>query len=253
MPTTPHGRRQLARRRLAAAITAAALLAPLGAIAAPVAIDIQPQPLQAALNALATQSGLQVIYDGALVSGLSSPGLAGQMEPEQALSQLLAGSGLSYRFTGTNTVVLAPGGGAAAKAQPGGDSGGPVQLGPLRVVSAAGYEQKITDAPASISVVTQEDLQQKRYSNLAQALEDVEGIDVRQRGEVGALCLHLPQQVQVHAAIILRRFGKAGFHRGLLVGDVLAAGSQQQHAQWNQQQTGGVAHLTSPSRRWTAR
>ena len=47
------------------------------------------------------------------------------------------------------------------------------------VTSASGYEQKITDAPASISVISQEDLKQKKYSNLAEAIEDVEGVDVR--------------------------------------------------------------------------
>jgi len=48
------------------------------------------------------------------------------------------------------------------------------------VVSASGSEQKITDAPASISVVNQEALQRNQYSNLAEALETVEGVDVRQ-------------------------------------------------------------------------
>lgn len=56
------------------------------------------------------------------------------------------------------------------------------------VVSASGYEQKITEAPASISVITREQLQQKRFANLGQALEDVEGIDVRQStGKTGGL------------------------------------------------------------------
>ncbi|NWO08145.1 MAG: TonB-dependent receptor [Alteromonadaceae bacterium] len=56
------------------------------------------------------------------------------------------------------------------------------------VVSASGSEQKITDAPASISVVNQEALQQNQYSNLAEALETVEGVDVRQStGKTGGL------------------------------------------------------------------
>lgn len=46
------------------------------------------------------------------------------------------------------------------------------------VVSAAGYEQKITDAPASISVVTQEELKRKPYSSLVDAVSDLEGVDV---------------------------------------------------------------------------
>lgn len=56
------------------------------------------------------------------------------------------------------------------------------------VVSAAGFEQKITDAPASISIITTEELQRKRYSNLAEALEGVEGVDIRQgTGKTGGL------------------------------------------------------------------
>ncbi len=46
------------------------------------------------------------------------------------------------------------------------------------VSSASGYEQKITDAPASISVITQEDLQKKPYTNLLDAVKDIEGVDI---------------------------------------------------------------------------
>ena len=46
------------------------------------------------------------------------------------------------------------------------------------VTSASGYEQKITDAPASISVITQEDLQSKPYTNLLDAVKDIEGVDI---------------------------------------------------------------------------
>ncbi|WP_111640733.1 TonB-dependent receptor domain-containing protein [Marinimicrobium alkaliphilum] len=46
------------------------------------------------------------------------------------------------------------------------------------VISAAGFEQKIADAPASVSVVSREELQSKPYTSLADALRDVEGIDV---------------------------------------------------------------------------
>ncbi|MFC3607827.1 TonB-dependent receptor domain-containing protein [Stutzerimonas tarimensis] len=46
------------------------------------------------------------------------------------------------------------------------------------VVTAAGFEQKITDAPASISVVTEEDLRRKPYVTLIDAIRDLEGVDV---------------------------------------------------------------------------
>jgi len=44
------------------------------------------------------------------------------------------------------------------------------------VVTAAGYEQQIKEAPASISVVTREELEKKAYTNLHDALRDVPGV-----------------------------------------------------------------------------
>lgn len=46
------------------------------------------------------------------------------------------------------------------------------------VVSAAGYEQKLVDAPASVSIISAEDLRAKPYTNLLDALRYVEGIDL---------------------------------------------------------------------------
>lgn len=46
------------------------------------------------------------------------------------------------------------------------------------VVTATGFEQKITDAPASISVVTREELQKRPYITLIDAVRDLEGVDV---------------------------------------------------------------------------
>ncbi|RXJ83780.1 TonB-dependent receptor domain-containing protein [Arcobacter cloacae] len=52
------------------------------------------------------------------------------------------------------------------------------KLEEITVTTAAGYEQKLVDAPASISVITQEDLQKKPYANLLDAVKDVEGVDI---------------------------------------------------------------------------
>ena len=46
------------------------------------------------------------------------------------------------------------------------------------VVTASGFEQKITDAPASISVVTREDLVERPYMTLLDAVRDLEGVDI---------------------------------------------------------------------------
>lgn len=47
------------------------------------------------------------------------------------------------------------------------------------VVSASGFEQELKQAPASISVVTREELERKSVRDLAEALHGVEGIDIR--------------------------------------------------------------------------
>jgi outer membrane receptor for ferrienterochelin and colicins len=52
------------------------------------------------------------------------------------------------------------------------------KLEEITVTTAAGYEQKLVDAPASISVITQEDLAKKPYTNLLDAVKDIEGVDI---------------------------------------------------------------------------
>ena len=65
---------------------------------------------------------------------------------------------------------------SAALADPSSDT--PHQLSTI-VVSAAGFEQDIKNAPASISVVTQEDIEKKNATSIADLLADVPGIDIR--------------------------------------------------------------------------
>ncbi len=46
------------------------------------------------------------------------------------------------------------------------------------VVTAAGYQQTIVEAPASITLLPREQLEQQRVNNLAEALRDVPGVDI---------------------------------------------------------------------------
>ncbi|MEL0612010.1 ligand-gated channel protein [Marinomonas arenicola] len=68
------------------------------------------------------------------------------------------------------------------------------------VVTASGHEQQITDAPASITVVTQEELESKPYKDVTDALQDVPGVmvtgggssrDISMRGMSGKYTLIL--------------------------------------------------------------
>lgn len=56
------------------------------------------------------------------------------------------------------------------------------------VVTAAGYKQRIVEAPATISVLDRANLEEKRFGSLAEALQDVPGIDVGgEAGKTGGL------------------------------------------------------------------
>jgi iron complex outermembrane recepter protein len=86
--------------------------------------DIASQPLAQALTAFGRQSGMQIAVDSAAVAGKTSGSVNGTMTAEQALRQLLAGSGLTYQFTSANAVTV------AGPAVPGSSA---VQLDPVRV------------------------------------------------------------------------------------------------------------------------
>lgn len=60
------------------------------------------------------------------------------------------------------------------------------------VVTAAGFEQRLVDAPASISVITNEELQRTQYTNIAEALTSIPGVDVRNGvGKTGGLSIEM--------------------------------------------------------------
>ena len=47
------------------------------------------------------------------------------------------------------------------------------------VVSASGFEQDIKNAPASISIVTKDDIEKKNATSISDLLSDIPGIDIR--------------------------------------------------------------------------
>lgn len=48
----------------------------------------------------------------------------------------------------------------------------------VMVISASGFEQEIQNAPASISVITNEDIENKAYRDVTDALKDIPGVTV---------------------------------------------------------------------------
>ena len=63
------------------------------ALADPVAVELPPQPLAAALRELARQTGIQVAIPAELIDGKMSVAIKGKFEPADALNKLLKDPG----------------------------------------------------------------------------------------------------------------------------------------------------------------
>ncbi|MFS3137785.1 STN domain-containing protein [Gluconacetobacter sacchari] len=67
--------------------------------------NISAQPLGSALLSFGKQSSLQLTAPGELLRGVKTSGVHGQLTSQQALGQLLAGTGLSYAPSGSGVPV----------------------------------------------------------------------------------------------------------------------------------------------------
>lgn len=97
---------------LRAALLGACLAVPVAGVAAgppaTTVVTVPAGPLDQALAALATQSGIQILYAPALVAGHRTRGFRIARRPAQALRRLLRGSGLQAVPVHANTFVLQP-------------------------------------------------------------------------------------------------------------------------------------------------
>lgn len=102
---------------------------------------IPAQPLNSALMRFASDSNLELLYTADKLRAFKTGGLEGNMTPAQALSRLLQGSGMSYRFVDANTVTIeSPSGNLIKTADtadnPATQSGGEGQMMPKVTVEA---------------------------------------------------------------------------------------------------------------------
>lgn len=74
--------------------------------AAPTLVHVRAGPLQDALTELARENGVDILYSADLVRGRRTPGVKGRLSAEQAVAQLLIGSGVGHRITSDGVFVL---------------------------------------------------------------------------------------------------------------------------------------------------
>ncbi len=150
----------------------------------PVVFDIAEQDLNAALLLFADRTGLQLVYDIGLVEGLRSASLNGSFMPQDALTRLLAGTGIAFRVSDADTVTL-----ERVALQ---DNGDTLRLGPV-TVTAARTATPVSELAASVTILDRDDIE-KQPSLQTQPLDglkrvvpgiqfnDPAGFDPRLRG-----------------------------------------------------------------------
>lgn len=69
-------------------------------------LSIDDQPLESALQQFASQSGVQIVFFSRITEGLRAPEVRGRYTLASGLSQLLAGTKLTFRVLNPRTVEV---------------------------------------------------------------------------------------------------------------------------------------------------
>jgi TonB-dependent siderophore receptor len=167
-----------------------------GEESAKLTLKIAPQPLGGALQELARQSGVQIVFFSRIAEGLQAAGLDGDYELSVALEKLLGGSNLTFRVINPKTIEIQPRPPAAAsrfdapsrgeKAEPRLSPVTPVEQPPPieEVVVTSMAEELVAtrtatpmrEIPQTVSIISREQMDQQNDTDLADALANAVGI-----------------------------------------------------------------------------
>jgi len=137
-------------------------------------VDIAAGPLGAAIEALERQTGVRVTVSNDSIRTLTTQGVSGVLTTEKALEQLLAGTGVGFRFTAPQTVALD----VRVEAEA-------VEVtGRATAVSSPKYTEPLRDIPQTITVIPRTVIEAQGAATLRDVLRNVAGITF-QAGEGG--------------------------------------------------------------------
>ncbi|MDR0278042.1 MAG: TonB-dependent receptor [Paucimonas sp.] len=157
--------------------------------ASPMDIDLPRQPLAASLRQLAESAHLTLAVDNSIVPDSLAPAVRGQMEPLSALSQLLQGSGLTFRQQGTTLVILRQDDNAlelGATSVNGTALGettegtGAWTTGAMR--TATKLRLSMRETPQSVSVITRQRMDDQNLQNLDDVARTTTGVSYTKIG-----------------------------------------------------------------------
>ncbi|NHQ93077.1 TonB-dependent siderophore receptor [Janthinobacterium lividum] len=160
------------------------------AAAAAAALDFQipAGDLSAALRQVASQARVILSFTPEQTRGKTSAGLSGRHEVLAALNGVLRGTGLKAERSANGSYVLRPadavaGGEAMAmmpevsvKAQQDATEGSGAYVSPLPITTATPLGLSIRETPQSVSVITQQRMQDQGLNTIAQVMAQAPGI-----------------------------------------------------------------------------
>src|SRR5262245_61323224 len=136
--------------------------------------DIPPGPLETVLATFQKLTDLQALIPNEELRTIPSPGVSGDYTVENALAQILAGTGVTYRFTGPKVVALELEGVAAS-----------VELCGRITASSPRSAEPLHDPPQTITVIPKAVIEEQGATTLRDVLRNVPGLTMT-AGEGGA-------------------------------------------------------------------
>ncbi|HJR11725.1 MAG TPA: TonB-dependent receptor [Rhodanobacteraceae bacterium] len=134
-------------------------------------IDVPAGNLVTALDTLAHQTGMQFVYSADQLDGLRTRGAHGQLAPQQALAELLIGTGFHARRDPSGAMVIVKD--AARQAAPASSApaanveGQPPRTLQEVVVTGSRIPRSQIEGPAPVVAITAQDIQQRGFANVA--------------------------------------------------------------------------------------
>jgi catecholate siderophore receptor len=142
----------------------------------PQRFEIASGPLRQVVAELERLSGARLIIANDAINEISSPGLSGTYTLSQALARLLAGTSVTSRVTGPNTITL--------EIRLASESVDVTATVPQPAPSSPKYGKPLVEIPQTIEVIPREVMEEQGVTTLSDALRNVPGISL-QAGEGG--------------------------------------------------------------------
>lgn len=132
--------------------------------------------LRSVLTEYVRVSGRQLLFRGDEMAGVGSQGVRGNMSDDQALTQILIGSGFRTKADTSGAIAI-----VRDQPSPGGDHSAMVDDEDI-IVTATRREKRLQDVAQSIAVVTPTVIKAMNANGLADYIDAVPGITLETRG-----------------------------------------------------------------------